>query len=147
MKKSITSTMLGSEPSEQDVEALIAYLQSRQPLPNPFRLPDGSLSKAAARGKQVFDSEQANCSSCHTGPWFTDGQIHDVDTEGSRDRLKGYNTPTLVGTYRKTAWLHDGRASSLDDLLTGPHRPSVVSGEKNLSNEQVRDLVEYLKSL
>jgi hypothetical protein len=36
---------------------------------------------------------------------------------------------------------------SLEELLTGPHRPSLVSGEDDVAEEQVRDLAAYLRSL
>jgi cytochrome c peroxidase len=147
MKKSVTSTMLGPEPSDDDAAALVAYLKSIRPPPNPFRQPDGSLNEAAQRGEQIFQSAQANCTACHTGSFFTDGEVHDVGTGGPDDRLKGYNTPSLVGVYRKAELLHDGRAKSLAELLAGPHRPSLVSGEKDFSDEQIHDLSEYLKSL
>ena len=147
MRQSLTSTMVGPQPAEEDVEALIAYFESLRLPDNPFRLPDGTLSEAARRGQQVFQSDQANCTSCHSGPNFTDGEIHEVGTGQAEDRLKGFNTPSLLGVYRKVAWLHDGRAESLEELLQGPHNPAVVSGTQTLSDAQLHDLVQYLMSL
>ena len=43
--------------------------------------------------------------------------------------------------------LHDGRVDSLEALLTGPHAPEKVAGTGGLSEAEVKDLVEYLKSL
>src|SRR5512145_3024555 len=40
----------------------------------------------------------------------------------------------------------DGRARTLEDLLTGPHNPAKVAGSE-LSADEVRDLAAYLKSL
>jgi hypothetical protein len=105
------------------------------------------LSESAARGKRVFHSELAGCANCHSGPYFTDGQIHDVGTGGFRDRYDGYNTPSLIGVYRKVLLMHDGRRDSLDALLTGPHNPAGVTGLGELSDDQRRDLIAYLKSL
>ena len=64
---------VGAQPSEKDVDCLIAYLQSLALPPNPFLLPDGSPDAAVVRGENVFRSEQANCQSCHRGDFFTDG--------------------------------------------------------------------------
>ena len=61
MHKSITSTMQSDPPSEQDKQALIAFLKTLKPPPNPFRSPDGSLSEAAQRGKHVFFGRKAGC--------------------------------------------------------------------------------------
>jgi cytochrome c peroxidase len=147
MHKSMTSTMLGPEPSEDDVKALIAYLEDVKLPPNPFREKDGSLSPAAERGKQVFASSKAGCASCHSGPFFTDGKVHDVGLGSENDHYEGFNTPSLLGVYRRVRLLHHGRARSLEDLLTGLHAPSQVAGEGELTETELSDLVAYLKSL
>ncbi|MCO6458505.1 MAG: c-type cytochrome [Pirellulaceae bacterium] len=146
MHKSLTSTMLGPEPSAEDKAALIAYLGSLQPPPNPRRDASGRLTPAAERGKRVFEGSRAACASCHAGPHFTDGQVHEIGLEGPADRYRGYNTPSLLGVFRKVRLLHDGRCGSLEELLTGPHAPEKVAGSK-LDDSELRDLIEYLKSL
>jgi YVTN family beta-propeller protein len=147
VKKSLQDTMLGPPPTDDDAAALLAYLNSMDPPPNPFRNKDGSLTAAAERGKLVFNSDNAACATCHSGPYFTDGQIHDIGLGSPRDRYKGFNTPTLRGVYQKVKLLHDGRADSLHDVLTGPHSPEKVSGSSPLSTDELNDLIEYLKSL
>lgn len=147
MHKSLTDTMLGREPTGHDVEAMIAYLKTLERPPNPFRAADGSLSAAAQRGKQVFEGETASCISCHSGPHFSDGEIHDVGLGKPGDRYRGFNTPSLLGVYRKVELLHDGRAATLEEALTGPHDPAKVTGKGSLTDDQRRDLIEYLKSL
>jgi YVTN family beta-propeller protein len=147
MKKSLTETMLGPSPGENDAAAVLAYLTSLEPPPNPFRKKDGSLSAAAERGKLVFASAKAACATCHSGPHFTDGQVHDVGLGSPRDRYKGFNTPALRGVYQKVKLLHDGRAESLLDVVSGPHSPDKVAGAAELSEGEAQDLVEYLKSL
>ena len=147
MKKSLTETMLGPQPTDADAAAVLAYLESREPPPNPFREPEGSLTQAAQRGKLIFESDKAGCAICHSGPYFTDGQIHDVGLGSPRDRYKGYNTPSLRGVYQKVKLLHDGRADSLLEVITGLHSPDKVAGTAPLSEQESRDLVEYLMSL
>ncbi len=147
MKKSVTSTLQGEAPSDEDVEALIAYLQTLQAPPNPFRKADGSLTAEAERGKRIFLSSDANCTSCHSGSLFTDGEVHDVGTGTKSDKLEGFNTPSLIGIHAKLEFLHDGRAKSLHDLLSGPHRPSLVSGTRDFKDNELDDLIEYLKTL
>ncbi len=146
MKKSLADTMLGPPPTDDDAAALLAYLQSMETPPNPFR-GSGSLSAAAERGKQIFETEKAACATCHSGPHFTDGRIHDVGLGSPRDRYQGYNTPSLRGVYQKVKLLHDGRADSLRDVLTGPHAPENVAGSGKLSDDELSDLLEYLKTL
>ena len=143
MKKSITSTMIGPEPSEEDVDAMIAYLQTLQP-PPPIRTSDEKLQAAVQRGKDVF--VRAGCMECHRGPHYTDGKVHDVGLGSRADRYDGFNTPTLVRVGRKTKLLHDGRASSLREVLEGDHNPAQVTG-KRLTDDELSDLLIYLKQL
>lgn len=146
MHKSITSTMLGKKPSEADKEALIAYLETLEHPPNPFRdVPE--LAASIERGKVLFHSSKTNCAECHNGPHFSDGQVHDVGLGSKEDFYDGYNTPSLVGTYRKVRWLHSGRARDLDRVVNDLHSPEKVSGEDQLSEQESADLIAYLKSL
>lgn len=147
MKKSLTETMLGPRPTDEDVRALVAYFSSADSPPNPYRLPEGQLSQSAVKGKAVFESERAGCIHCHNGPFFTDGEIHDVGLGSPRDEYEGYNTPSLVGVYQRVRLLHDGRAKSLEKALSGPHNPAKVTGGGELSAEELADLIEYLKTL
>ncbi|MEO2018249.1 MAG: hypothetical protein ABGZ53_28185 [Fuerstiella sp.] len=147
MHKSMTSTMLGRDPNDRDVRALLAYLDALESPPNPFLNSDGSLSEAARRGQQVFTSGKAGCADCHNGPQFTDGKIHDVGLGSDKDFYDGYNTPSLRGVYRKVRLLHSGRARSLERVVSDLHSPEKVSGEGQLTEQETADLIEYLKSL
>ncbi|WP_158265612.1 c-type cytochrome [Blastopirellula marina] len=147
MHKSFTTTMQGRRASEEEKEAILAYLNTDRFPPNPFRAKDGSLSAAAQRGKRVFESSDANCASCHSGDYFTDGKIHDVGLGADEDQYEGFNTPALVGIYRKVRFLHDARARNLEEVLTDFHSPEEVSGTRALTEEEISDLVSYLKSL
>lgn len=147
MHKSITSTMQGKPPSEPDKQALIAYLQSLQESPNPFRSIDGALSEAAKRGEKIFNSSKAACADCHHGPYFTDGKIHDVGLGSDDDYYDGYNTPSLRGLYRKVRWLHSGRARTLNRVINDLHSPGNVAGHGTFSEQESADLIAYLKSL
>ncbi|HEY2892823.1 MAG TPA: cytochrome c peroxidase, partial [Pirellulales bacterium] len=145
--RSMAETMQGPPPSEDEVAAVAAYLAELPAAPNWRRTADGTLSPAAERGRQVFASAAANCASCHSGPFFTDGQVHDVGLGSEFDKYDGYNTPSLLGIADRVGYLHHGRAKSLDDLLTGLHSPPKVSGTRELTDPERADLVEYLLGL
>lgn len=145
MHKSFTSTMLGDAPSRNDKRALLEFLRSLQAPPNPF-VRDG-LSESAKRGKSVFESAKAACVDCHHGPHFSDGLVHDVGLGSEKDHYEGYNTPSLLGVYRKLRLLHSGRAKSLERVVTDLHSPEAVNGEGELTEQETSDLIEYLKSL
>jgi YVTN family beta-propeller protein len=145
MRKSLTETMLGPAPNDDDIAALVAFLSSREAPPNPYRVSEAADS--VERGAAVFRSAKAGCTNCHRGECFTDGEIHDVGLGSPRDEYDGFNTPSLLGLYHRVRLLHDGRSKTLDDLLTGPHNPASVTGEGELTDAERADLIEYLKSL
>ncbi len=147
LAKSLVETMQGPRPTGEDVHALAAFLGTLAPPPNSHRPPDGTLSAEAKRGRAVFESDAANCASCHSGPYLTDGQVHDVGLASSYDKYQGFNTPSLLGVANRVRYLHHGRALSLDDLLEDLHSPAKVSGTRELTDEERASLVAYLESL
>jgi hypothetical protein len=78
---------------------------------------------------------------------LTDGKVHDVGLQEPGAVYRGYNPPSLMGVYDKDPYLHDGRAPTLRDALTGDHDPDVVTGLGALSPGELDDLIAYLKSL
>jgi len=147
MKKSMSDTMLGKPLKDSEVQALIAFLGTLEGAPNPNRGKNQEFSEAARRGKLVFESDKAGCTSCHSGDYFTDDKIHIVGLESPSDYYKGFNPPTLLGVYDRMKYLHDGRAQSLKEVLSGPHAPEKVTKNGKLTEQELNDLVEYLKSL
>lgn len=147
MVESFTKSMQGKNPSREDVEALIAYLDTLDYPRNPFVPADGLVSESAQRGKRVYESSVAACASCHGGPELTDGKVHDIGLEERGAVYKGYNPPSLVGLYDKDPYLHDGRAADLRETLTKWHAPEEVTGLGELNEQELQDLLEYLKTL
>jgi YVTN family beta-propeller protein len=146
MVESFTKSMQGKRPKQEEIDALMAYLGTLEFPKNPNREPDGSLSPAAKRGEALFRSNKANCASCHSGPEFTDGKRHDVGLNERGDVYKGHNPPSLRGVYDKDPYLHDGRARTLRETLTGDHAPENLGGS-TISESELDDLIAYLKSL
>ncbi len=144
--ESFTKSMQGKRPSASESEAVVAYLGTLDFPRNPSREADGGLSPSARRGEALYRSSKANCASCHSGPEFTDGKLHDVGLNEPGDVYKGHNPPSLRGLYDKDPYLHDGRARTLRDALTGDHAPENLGGSP-ISGAELDDLVAYLKSL
>lgn len=144
---SLVETMKGPQPTEEDVAALAAYLQTLTAPPSPHRERDGSLTASAERGRQLFASDRTGCTDCHGGPHFTSEGLHDVGLGRSSDRYEGFSPPSLLGLHRKTRFLHTGKARSLEQVLTKYHAPEQVSGLPPLCEDDVADLVAYLQSL
>ncbi|WP_165065428.1 beta-propeller fold lactonase family protein [Paludisphaera rhizosphaerae] len=144
--ESFTKSMQGIKPTDEETRAMVAFLESLEFPRNPYKNADGTLSPEAERGKAVFTSAKASCNTCHKGPEFTDGKIHVVGLEERDDVYEGYNPPSLRGVYDKYPYLHDARSATLRDALSGPHSTEFV-GTGELSEQELTDLVAYLKSL
>ena len=129
--------MQGPAPTDDDVPAMAAFLDNMPAPPNSHRAADGALSeRPAERGNRCSAATAAGCASCHSGPYFTDGEVHDVGLGSDYDVYDGYNTPSLVGIDNRVGYLHHGRAESLDELLTDLHSPEKVSGTRQLTAEE-----------
>ena len=147
MQKSMKESMLGKPLKEQEVEALIAYFGTLNGPKSPHLGAAGKMTESMLRGKAVYESDKAGCTSCHRGEYYTDSKVHIVGLEEPGDVYQGFNPPTLRGVYDRMYYLHDGRARTMEQLLTGPHSPERVTGNGKLSKEELNDLVEYLKGL
>jgi DNA-binding beta-propeller fold protein YncE/mono/diheme cytochrome c family protein len=137
-----------TQPESGEVEAVSAYLSSLKPEISPYRLPDGSLSEAALRGEKIFHSKSVGCAQCHPAPLYTNLKLKDVGTATQLDRGQTqYDVPTLVELWRTPPYLHDGRATTLREVLTD-HNPDDDHGNtSSLKPAEIDDLVQYLLSL
>lgn len=120
------------------------------PAPKP---PKGSFDEEAAeRGKRVFNGA-AKCATCHVPPLFTEpgwnmhapSEIGIDDFQANRAPDKAYRTSPLKGLWTHTSggFYHDGRFATLGDVVN--HYDQFFG--LGLSDQQKKDLVEYLKSL
>lgn len=146
LKQSLSDTMLGKPPTDDDVKALAAYIRTLKWPPNPNNQSDEQKA-AVARGEVVYKSEKAACARCHPGPNFTDGRKHDVGLGAKGDMFPSYNPPSLRGVFDRILLLHDGQAKTLEEVLRGPHNPARVTGAGELTDAELKDLLAYLRSL
>ena len=126
--------------------ALRAY-QHSLPTPPP---PAGSVdATVAARGRTVFER---SCASCHIGGSGTDsnsGKLHapaETGVDGAyaaRTVNKAYRTTPLRALWQHPPYFHDGSAATLAAVVAHYDRARSL----RLTEDQQRELVEYLKSL
>ncbi len=136
--------ILFNEPPEEVFAAIDAYLKSLRPVPSPY-LVDGRLSPLAERGRQLFHSDRIACDRCHPAPLYTDLQAYDVGTRTHQDRTRHFDTPTLVEVWRTSPYLHDGRYTTIRELLIeGRHG---LNRQLELTDDEVDALVEFVLSL
>ncbi len=124
-----------------------------------------ALSPAAERGRALFFGA-ARCSSCHSGPSFTDNAFHNIGVGMAHDKpdagrfehskLEGdtgsFKTPGLREIAKTAPYMHDGHLKTLEEVVdyynkggaANPYLDEEIFALK-LSQAQVADLVTFLK--
>lgn len=126
-----------------------------------------AVSEAAVRGHQVF--EQAKCTNCHPGYHLTSWQYYNVGigmkaekpdlgrfnvTKEEKDK-GAFKAPTLRDVARSAPYFHDGSVPTLEEAvrlmvnggIDNPQLDRVNLQKQNLTEAQIKDLIEFLKSL
>ena len=143
----IVNEFSGPEPSAAILDALVAYINDVDFLPN-SRISRGgvlteSASESEARGQKLFykpfpHQPQLSCAGCHnpTGA-FTDQLRHDVGTGGLE------KTPPLLNANFNAPYFHDGRYDDYRQVVE--HFDRVF--ELGLTGADTQDLVAYLTAV
>ena len=143
----IVNEFAGPEPSPVILDAVVAYLQDIDFLPNQSLGPGGRLtgkiSEAERRGEALFakpfpHDPNMSCAGCHIpSGGFVDHQQHDVGSGGL------FKTPTLRNADFNAPYFHDGRFDSYDQVVGHFDR----AFDLGLSAQDRRDLVAYLTAV
>jgi hypothetical protein len=119
--------------SDQQAFALVMYIYSLQPPPNPNR-----FDETAARGQKVFERE--GCAVCHTPPLYTNNRLtpagdfepppehrvkYDIldirvgtDPRSATQAMRGtgyYKVPSIKGVWYRGPLEHNGSVATLED--------------------------------
>jgi len=128
---------------EEDAVAIDKYLKSLRPVPSPYRV-NGKLSASAKRGRKLYS--KARCASCHKGRLHTDLRQYNVGIGKGLDKDREFDTPTLVEVWRTAPYLYDGRAVTIEEVLT-KYNPDDKHGlTSNLSDKEIKDLANFVLS-
>jgi cytochrome c peroxidase len=128
---------------------------------------EDAISDSAKRGLTIFQTK-GRCARCHSGFNFTDEKFHnlgiDWDTQnvnvgrytitGEEDQIGAFKTPTLREISKTSPYMHDGRFVTLEEVIEfydkggiqNPHLDNTMV-PLNLTTEEKKDLVEYLRAL
>jgi cytochrome c peroxidase len=142
----IVTEFAGPEPSPTLLDAIVAYVNDIDFLPNPSlgsggRL-TGRISDAERRGEALFlkpfpNQPTMSCAGCHVpSAAFVDHGQHDVGSGGL------FKTPTLINADFNAPYFHDGRYDTYDQVVA--HFDRVFN--LGLSDQDRRDLVAYLNA-
>jgi cytochrome c peroxidase len=155
-------------------QALAVFSREIRTEPAPFDLWNqrrGKIPAAAVRGVALFTGK-ARCTSCHTGPNFTDNQFHNLSTslpgpdgkraDEGRARVTGleadrgaFLTPTLRQVVLTEPYFHDGSGASVLDVLNhlnagagaDPNHDPLVGTPLGLTEAEKADLYAFLQTL
>ena len=129
------------------------------------------LSPSELNGYAIFNSEKADCFHCHGTQMFMDNTFHNngLDTEPFLDLGRAnvtedpldngkFKTPTLRNIEFSAPYMHDGRFSSLEEVIehynSGGNYSSTVDPLMKklgiglqLTNQEKQDLIAFLKTL
>lgn len=140
-----------------DLNALVAFLNSLAQHPNRNRLNNGELTEAQRRGKALFErtttkdgkiiSEKNRCITCHRPPRFTNRKKENVGSASLTDNIQEFDTPQLNNVYQSAPYLHDGKAATLEEIWTKFNPDDTHGVTSDMSKGDLNDLIVYLKTL
>ena len=145
VRSGIEFILFNYDELEKEAEALDVYLKSLEPMKSPY-LVDGKLSKAAKRGKKLFESTEVGCFACHPAPLYTDKKKHRVEPSSEDTGIK-LDTPTLVEIWRTAPYMYDGRYTTISQVIEDGLHGSTIADPKGLSEKEMNDLIEFVLSL
>ena len=126
------------------------FYQMALPVPTPK--PGSFDATLAGRGRTVF-AGKARCATCHVPPLFTEpgwnahkaADIGVDDFQANRSPDKRYRTTPLRGlwAHQKGGFYHDGHFPTLQSVVEHYNQ----TFKRNLTDREILDPVEYLKSL
>jgi len=125
-----------------------------------------ALSAIEQEGMNLFFSDRARCSVCHTGIFFTDLQPHNTgvtthyfdkghyEVTGLRKHRGTFITPTLRNVEKTAPYMHDGYLRNLDEVMEHYNRGGRAFSLKdtlmrplNLNDHEIKSMISFLKSL
>ena len=143
----VVNEFSGPEPSPQVLDALVAYVEDIDFVPNPRLGAGGHLAGEVSRqekhGEKLFNRPFAHdpalsCAGCHQpAEAFVDHRQHDVGSGGL------FKTPTLRNANFNAPYFHDGRFDSYEQVVNHFNK----TFELGLSARDRADLIAYLKAI
>ena len=156
VRNGIINEFNGPEPDPTLLDAIIAYMNEFDFLPNSYLNPDGSLnadaSAAAKRGEKIFHESFSQmggkaCSTCHVpSAHFLDHKRHDIGTVKGSDPHsldRALDTPTLLSSLYTAPYFHDGSQPTLRAVVEWFNNRFQLA----LSPQRLDDLSAYVEAV
>jgi YVTN family beta-propeller protein len=154
-----STVLTRTEPfTYEELDAISSFIMTDIPYPpNLENHSTEELTEMQLRGKAIFERTkdkhgkiipvENRCVTCHPAPYYTNRKMSDVGTLAATDDPTKFDTTHLNNIYASSPYLHDGRATTLEEIWT-KYNPDDKHGVANdLSKMELNELIEYLKSL
>jgi mono/diheme cytochrome c family protein len=129
--------MGGVYQSNERLSALTRFLFSLQPPAAPVVTDEAAVE----RGRQLFQSADVGCGTCHSGEKLTNNRSVDVGTGGV------LQVPSLRGIVYRAPFMHNGCALTLRSRFDASCGGSAHGKTAGLAPDAIDDLVAYLRTL
>lgn len=130
-----------------------------------------TLTQAESLGFEIFFTEKGDCFHCHSSILFTDNIFHNngldsiFDDEGlagitnNQNDLGKFKTPTLRNIEFTAPYMHDGRFSTIEEVIefysegitwsptVDPLMKKVNQGGLHLNDQEKASLIAFIKTL
>jgi mono/diheme cytochrome c family protein len=148
--KDTIQRLRGTGLRESEVHAIAQYIKVMDS-PKQKQSYTPTQAQQIQSGKELFFSADTACATCHQpDKGYTDGIAHDVGSVSvlrnpNDPKEKMLDTPSLKFIRGTAPFFHDGRYSSLQDMLDSPEHAMGYS--MNLTREQRVALAAFLETL
>lgn len=134
----------GPALDEGSLQALRRFVEGLSLPANPYRAEGGAFSAQGLRGKALFEGK-AGCAGCHNGP--RSGGTGTKGWVGTTPEGRELDVPHLAGSYDSPPYLHDARADTLEDIFRKHNREKRHGSAHTLSDEELADVLRYVREL
>ncbi|MCB9447308.1 MAG: cytochrome-c peroxidase [Flavobacteriales bacterium] len=173
-RKAFASDEITARKAELAMAQFIRTLISGNSRYDRWRRGDGLLNASELSGLSIFFTEKGDCFHCHSTPFFSDNDFHNIGLEtvyagegrgrynvtGNPEDMGKFKTPTLRNIELTAPYMHDGRFGSLEEVVhhynldvqpsatLDPIMTKPMRGlELELTQQEEKDLVSFLKAL
>jgi cytochrome c peroxidase len=146
----------------EQAAALVAYISQLRAPRTAFD--EGTMTPQQQAGLRVFQTK-GGCIACHGGPDFTDNKLHATcvpQVDGANDPgatpadfncatigkpgLGAFNTPQLRDLAASAPYMHNGRFTTLDEVVRFYNQQSSIA-PLGLTSREMDELVAFLETL
>ncbi len=144
VRKGVTHILFMQRP-EMEMIAMDQYLANMKPFPSPYLAANGVLTAQQKRGKTL--ATQAGCLSCHSGQYYTDQKKYAFGLGTDREKVREFDTPTLIEIWRTPPYMYDGRCETLFDMLKESRETGKHGNVQKMSDADLKAIEAWLLTL